>query len=187
MFEEIVRLIVDTAGLMLVGGCLMRLWMQRQRIGIRNPVGGFVLALTDWVVLPLRRLIPGVAGVDWASIVATVLLAVVASTLLILSGELYLQVPPATLVFAFALVLIVKWALYLALTLVVVVAGLSWFNPYSPVYPIFDALCAPLIRPFRRLLPSSGRFDFSPMVVFLLIQIALLILRAISLRWIGLY
>jgi YggT family protein len=57
---------------------------------------------------------------------------------------------------------------------------LSWINPFSPILPIFDALTAPILAPLRRLLPRSGRIDFSPLVALLLIQVALIIVSRLA-------
>jgi YggT family protein len=59
--------------------------------------------------------------------------------------------------------------------MILIVAVLSWVNPFSPLLPVFDALTAPLLAPLRRVMPRSGRIDFSPLVALLLIQIALIV------------
>jgi YggT family protein len=74
-----------------------------------------------------------------------------------------------------------------AFLVILIGAVLSWINPFSPVLPVFDALAAPLLRPIRRLLGSAGRFDFSPLVVALVIEIFLRVLQAASFNWLGTY
>jgi YggT family protein len=95
--------------------------------------------------------------------------------------------PVPEVVVGLALVWLVKWALYLASLMVLVVAVLSWVNPFSPVLPVFDALTAPLLRPIRQILPNVGRFDLSPLVLFVIIQILEIILQGLAARWIGMY
>ncbi len=69
--------------------------------------------------------------------------------------------------------------------MILIAAVLSWVNPFSPLLPVFDALTAPLLAPLRRLLPRSGRLDFSPLVALLLIQIALIVLGRLAFQIVG--
>lgn len=174
MLLQIVRLLIDTVGVLIAGSCLLRLWMQIRRVGVRNPVGTFVLALTDWLVLPLRKIVPGAGGIDWASLIGAYLVAVVAAAILLaVAGAL-----DAGQVFLIALIWTVRWALYLVMVLVIAIALLSWLNPFSPFLPIFDALAMPFLRPIRRILPPIGRVDLSPLVLFVIVQILLMFLQA---------
>lgn len=68
MLGSLLLTIVDTLGGLLSGVLLARFVMQWQRISFRNPIGQFVVATTDWLVLPLRRFIPGLGGLDLASL-----------------------------------------------------------------------------------------------------------------------
>lgn len=190
MLQEILFLLVNTIGMLFVGSCLLRLWMQMRRVGMRNPVGTVVMSLTDWIVKPLRRIIPGRGGIDWASLVGALLIAFFAAivTLLLLSAlEGFARLPQPEIVLALAVVWVVKWALYLGGIVVLLVVVLSWVNPFSPVLPVFDALTGPLLRPIRSVLPNFGRFDLSPLALFIIIQILQIILQGIAVRWIGVY
>ncbi len=178
MFYEIVHLLVDVVGGLLVGACLLRAWMQARRINGANAVGSFVMALTDWIVRPLRRIVPAYAGIDWASLVAAILITLIA--VMVDLAVRFGGLPPIGFMLVLMLVWLVKWVLYLAQLLIVIAAVLSWVNPFSPFLPVFDALTAPLLRPLRRILPQAGRFDFSPLVALLLIQIALIIVNRMA-------
>lgn len=182
LLYDIIHLIVDVVGGLVVGACLLRAWMQALRTGGTNPLGTFVMSLTDWIVKPLRRVIPGYRGIDWASIAAAFLITLVAAAL-----DLALRfggVPRLELLLALTLVWVVKWALYLAQLLVLIAAVLSWVNPFSPFLPVFDALTRPLLGPIRRLLPS-GRIDFSPLIALLVIQVALIVVNRVAYTTIG--
>jgi YggT family protein len=172
LLYQIVHLIVEVVGGLLVGACLLRAWMQARRIGAANPVGGFVMALSDWIVRPLRRILPGYKGIDWASIVAAILITLVA--VLIEFAVRFGEFPPDRILVV-TLVTLIRWLLYLAQLMILIAAVLSWVNPFSPLLPVFDALTAPLLAPLRRMLPRSGRIDFSPLIALLLIQIALIV------------
>ena len=183
MFYEIVHLIVDVAGGLVVGACLLRAWMQSLRIGAQNPVGTFVMALTDWIVRPSRRLVAARGRIDVASLIAALVITLLAAAIdLTLRFE---ALPPPDLLLGLTLVWLLKWTLYLAQLLILIAAVLSWANPFSPFLPAFDALTAPLLTPLRRLLPRAGRIDFSPLVALLVIQIALILLSRISVRVLG--
>ncbi|MGI9024426.1 MAG: YggT family protein [Burkholderiaceae bacterium] len=183
MLYEIIHLIVDVVGGLVVGACLLRAWMQVRRIPGANPVGTFVMSLTDWIVRRLRRVVPAYRGVDWASIVAALLITLVAVVI-----DLSLRfggVPPPELIVGVTIVWLIKWTLYLAQLLILIAAVLSWVNPFSPFLPVFDALTRPLLAPIRRVLPQSGRMDFSPLVALLVIQVALIVVNRIAYQAIG--
>ncbi len=183
MLYEIIHLIVDVVGGLLVGACLLRAWMQARRIGGANPVGVFVMALTDWIVKPLRRIVPGYRGIDWASVVAAFVLTFVAATIDL--GLRWGGMPPPELLFGVTLIWLLKWLLYLAQLMILIGAVLSWVNPYSPLLPVFDALTAPLLAPIRRVMPHGGRIDFSPLVALLLIQILLIVVTRAAYQIVG--
>src|SRR5438270_536318 len=73
MFFQILALLLDVAAGLLGGACLLRLYMQLQRVPFGNPVGRFVFALTNWIVLPLRKVLPGYRKWDFASLIAAYL------------------------------------------------------------------------------------------------------------------
>lgn len=183
MLHEIIHLLVDVIGGLLVGACVLRAWMQARRVNGANPVGNFVIALTDWIVRPLRRIVPAYAGIDWASVLAAFLITMVAATI-----DLALRfggLPPLDLLLIVTVVWLIKWTLYMAQLMILIAAVLSWVNPFSPFLPIVDALTSPLLAPLRRILPSAGRMDFSPLVALLLIQVALIVVNRMAFQFIG--
>src|SRR5215208_6594434 len=74
MAYQIISFLLDVAAGLLGGACLLRLYMQYQRVPFGNPVGRFVFALTDWLVLPLRRVLPSRGRIDIASVVGAFLI-----------------------------------------------------------------------------------------------------------------
>ena len=78
MLYQIISLVLDVAAGVVCGACLLRLYMQQQRIPMSartgNPIGPFLFALTDWLVLPMRRVLPQMASLDLASLLAALLL-----------------------------------------------------------------------------------------------------------------
>lgn len=179
MLYAIVKLVVETVGGLFGAAMLLRAYMQWVRLGGRNPVSAVVFALTDRFVLPLRRMLPGRGGIDWASLVGAFFVALFASLVLELVFAVAIgapAVPQPLVVLAFAVVMLLRWALYTVMLLAIVWVVLSWVNPYAPFAPAIGVLIEPLLAPFRRVLPRLGGLDLSPLALVLVVQIALLLL-----------
>lgn len=174
MVYQILSFLLDVAAGLLGGACLLRLYMQRQRVPFGNPVGRFVFALTDWLVLPLRKLLPAVGRWDTASLVAAYLIELAQYAILwALVGR-----GAGETVFLLAVVGLLRLALSALTALVIVYAILSWVQTNSPMTDIIDRLCAPLLQPFRRVIPLVGGIDLSPLVLLVLLQILSMLLTA---------
>jgi YggT family protein len=172
MFLQIASFLLDVAAGLLGGACLLRLYMQLQRIPFNNPVGRFVFALTDWIVLPLRRVLPSIRKWDMASLVAAYLFQLAQFGILWLllgrSGN-------AGLVPLLALFGLVRLVISGAIGLVIVYAILSWVRADSPITDVIDRLAAPLLRPFRKIIPLVGGFDLSPLAALVAFQVLAII------------
>ncbi len=157
---------------------LLRFYMQLVRVPFHNPFAQFVIKLTDFAVRPLRRVIPGLFGVD----MGTLLLALVLEFILLLvlyglDGYPFLaagsRVMPAFILLA--VVRLTSLGIYTLIGLVLVMAVLSMVNPLSPLMSVFDALAAPLLRPFRRWIPPIANFDLSPLAFLLVCQLIIMV------------
>lgn len=181
MLAQIVELLLGTAANLLALAFLVRVWMQWVRAPFRNPIGQFIVAVTDWAVRPLRRIIPGLFGIDLASAFAAWFAQIVYfGTMAGLMGMVVLG-PEAVLGVAWvAFVAVLRMFVYLLMGVVIVAALLSWINPYSPLAPLFDLLASPMLRPVRRLLPALGGVDLSPLVVLVLCEVALVVLASLQ-------
>ena len=177
MLAQIVELLLGTAANLLALAFLVRVWMQWVRAPFRNPVGQFVAAVTDWAVLPLRRLIPGLFGLDLASVFAAWFAQIAyAGVMAGLTGMAGLTPLAAAAVAWLAFLSVLKMFVYLLMGVVIMTALLSWINPYAPVAPLFDQMARPLLAPVRRLLPPLGGVDLSPLVALVLCEVALVVL-----------
>lgn len=177
MLTEISIFLLDTVFTLFGMALLLRLWMQLTRLPTRNPVSQGVFQVTDWIVRPLRRIIPGVGGIDWATVIAAWLTALVFLLLMLLVAtgtSAVLGMAPLMLVVA--LIFTLKWSVSLVMWVVLLMAILSWVNPNSPVTPVIQHLTDPLLRPIRRVIPTLGGFDMSPLVLFLIAQILLMVI-----------
>lgn len=183
MLSQIAHLLVQTLLGLFVYLLLLRFYMQLLRAPFRNPVGGLVTALTNWIVLPARRVIPGLMGIDLATFfVAWFAQALMLTLLLWLRGASLASAPgiAAGLLFGLAAIGLVQASLYLLIGVVIVQVVISWVNPYAPLAPVFDALTRPFYSVFRRFIPPIGNIDLSPLFVVLLAQVFLIPLANLS-------
>jgi YggT family protein len=128
-------------------------------------VGGAVhFQLSDWLVRPLRRIVPGVGGYDWASLIGAFLIVLAARL-----ADFRLAFEAVLLM---ALQRFLEWILYGFMALLVIEAIFSWVNPHAPLAPFVRALNEPLLRPIRRVVPLVGNLDLSLLVALILLQIA---------------
>jgi YggT family protein len=136
-------------------------------IRVRPPasVAQFTFTLTDWLVRPLRRVLPGVGGYDWASLIGAFLIVLLASCVLLLAG---LSGQGVVLV---ALFRFLNWIIYGFMGLLIIEVIFSWINPHAPLAPFVHALNDPLLRPLRRMIPAVGGLDLSVLVALILLQI----------------
>jgi len=185
MFEEIASYLINIVSSLFGAALLLRAWAQAVRLSPRNPFSQAVFHVTNWLVLPLRKVLPGYAGIDWACLVGAWLTAVVALALSIaLQGVSPLAVFPLGLLIA--LLTVLKWALNLVLWMTVLMGVMSWLNPRNEAMWALQQLTAPCLNPIRRHMPATGGIDFSPLVLIILVQVALMVLGRIGLGLYGL-
>ncbi len=175
MIQSLFNLVIDTVATILAGLLLFRFWMQAVRVRPPFSLGQFIFRLTDWLVLPLRKLLPGVGGFDWASLIGAclVLLASIAIQLGVRSA---FAVDAWLLLSLLALVHAVAYGLIGLIFLEVI---LSWVNPNAPIAPTVRALTEPVLQPFRRVLPTIGGIDLSPILAFLALRILVFVVESV--------
>ena len=174
-------LLLETLGSLLATACVLRAYMNWLGLGARTQIGQFVIAVTEWIVRPLRGVLPaarkGPRSIDWASLAAALLLAIVLAILFVLIFGRG-RTPAFGAVVLLALFWLVKWSLWLLTALVLLLAVLSWVNPHAPIAPTVDALTQPFLAPIRRVVPLIGGVDLSPLVLILLVQLLLTLLQS---------
>jgi YggT family protein len=175
--KEAFWLIVYSLVSLVGSACLLRAWGNRIPGSLRSPLGLFVMAITDWIVKPLRKFVPSAKGTDWSSLVAAIIIALVLALAYMLLNSMG-RVPNFGVVVMLALMWLVKWALYTAIGLLIIMAVLSWVNPNAPMAPAVNQWTQPMLAPIRKILPTIGGFDLSPLVLILLIQAGLMLLES---------
>ena len=186
MLDEILRFLLEIVFTLFGAALIARAWMHAIRLHPFNPLSRFIYQVTNWLVMPLRKIIPAGNKIDWTSLVAVWLSALVYLVLiwLVVIGAL-IPLDYLPRVMGSALIMAVKWALNLVVRLTLIQAVLSWVNPMAPMMPLLQALTAPMLDPIRRLLPRTA-IDFSPLVLLIVAQVLLMVLSNISQRMVGL-
>ena len=156
---------------------LMRLVMQSMRAPFRNPLGQAVMALTDWIVKPLRKVLPGFRGIDWATVIAALVFqfAWLLALQLTFGRGFALLGPGIAFLLLATVIALVKAMLWLLIVVVFAQAILSWVAPDGPLAGVLNALTFPVLRPVRRVVPPiGGTLDLSPLIVIVVAQLMLM-------------
>ena len=178
MGEQIIKYLLDVVFGLFTYALLLRFAMQVMRAPFRNPLGQAVVALTDWIVKPLRRVLPGFKGVDWASLLATTLFQFLwLLSYALVFGSFSFAGPAIPFLLLATLLALVRAVLWLLIVVVIVQAVLSWVAPDGPLSGLLNALTFPFLRPIRRVIPPvGGVLDLSPLIVIVIAQLILLTL-----------
>ncbi len=172
MLYQIFSLLLEVAVGLVAGACLLRLYMQWQRINLSlrmgNPLAPFIFSLTNWLILPLRRVLPAIGRLDSACLVGAYAVVLAKMVLLWWWMGAVAPLPAIALLAGFEL-------LHLALSglswLVIIYAVLSWFKGASDIGYFLSQLIEPLLQPLRRVVPMVGGVDLSLLALLLLIKI----------------
>lgn len=158
---------------------LLRFMMQAMRVSFAGQIGDFVVKLTNWAVKPLRRIIPGAGGFDWASLIAALATQLLFNGIIVGAATRFGEVESAGLVpmiLWLAVRGLLRLSVHIMIGALILQAVLSWINPYSPLAKPAQQLTSPILDPIRRILPTISGIDLSPLVAILLLQAVLMFL-----------
>ncbi len=177
---NIAYFLIDTLGGLYIGLIMVRFLLGRVRADFHNPFSQFVVTVTNPLLRPLRRVVPPVAGIDLAALVLMFALKVVQLYLLVaLQGG---AAPLLPLLWV-ALLKLVELAIYVYIIALIAQAVLSWVTPggyhHHPLASLLHSLNAPLLRPLARHIPPIAGIDLTPLVAILLLNVALIVVRAL--------
>ena len=190
MFLQAAIFLTTTIGGLFTLALLLRFMLQLLRAPARNQLSEFVAVLTDFAVRPARRVIPGLWGLDLATLTLA-WLTEVAQIWLVLKIKGY-EFGPAVgtalvALAALAAIQVTKLAIYVVMVAVVMQAVLNWVNPYSPLAPLLASVTRPFLRPFQKRVPPVANVDLSPLFVLIICQLLLTAplawLEALADRW----
>ena len=173
---DAVRFLLRTLFDLYIVAVALRFLLQWVRADFYNPISQFLIKVTNPPLRPLRRVIPGYAGMDLAALLLMLLLKMLELSLLSLIAGGPIPALPGLLVISLAEILsLVIWIFIIAVLIQVV---LSWVNPgaYNPATVLLYRLTEPLLAPARRLIPPIGGLDLSPIAVFIFLQLSLILL-----------
>ncbi len=176
MLADIARFLLDVLGSLLVGLLILRAWIYAIGMPGRNPVVQFVVALTNWLVRPLHRLLPSSSRVDWVSILAAFLVTLL---VVVLIQQISGVDVPFDFVLLSALRQLIVWGLNVIVWVTIIYAIVSWVNPHAPFAPALGMLLRPLLKPIQRILPPVGGFDLSPLVLLLAVYVLQMVVARI--------
>lgn len=177
MLQQIASFLMDVVAGFFVYLLLARFLFQWLRVPFRNALGEFIIAATNWMVVPARRAIPSFAGLDLASLLlAWLLQAALLYALDMIGGRDFGAAPgtAAGILAGLALLDLARFTIYVLVFALIVQAVLSWVSPHAPVAPLFDALTRPFLRPLRRVVPPLANVDLSPLLLIILLQVLLI-------------
>ncbi|MWV10697.1 YggT family protein [Pseudomonas sp. R-28-1W-6] len=171
-FTEALIYIIQTLGSLYLLIVLLRFILQLVRADFYNPLSQFTLKATQPLLKPLRRIIPGLGGLDLASLVLAILVQLLLMVVIILiAGANPLAVGLQLLVWAVIAVTSLFLKIFFFAMIISVI--LSWVAPgsYNPGAQLVNQICEPLLAPFRRLIPNLGGLDISPIFAFIALNL----------------
>lgn len=182
MSNQILIFLLDTILGLFSLALLLRFYFQLLRVPYYNPVSQFLIAVTDFIVRPARRFIPGWAGIDLSTLMLAWLLECVVVTIMyVMQGYDFEAniITSSGVIGLLGIVEIIKTTLYIVLVMIIVQAVLSWVNPHSPLAPLLDSFTRPFLSVFRKYIPPIANVDLSPLFVLILIQVLLMLIAGV--------
>lgn len=175
MLAEVFSFLLDALVQPFAAVLLFRFHAVWLKAPMRNPIGEFLMALTDFIVLRSRRFIPAVRGLDSATLLlAFVVEFIYLSAFLWLQGYAFETFPLVGLL-AWTAVKLLKLSIYLLMATLIAEALLSWVNPHTPLAPMLLAVNRPFLQPLRRSIPPVGNVDLSVLILLLICQLILIV------------
>ncbi len=151
---------------------LLRFWMQWVRANFRNPIGQFVITVTNPIVIPLRRLLPSIGAIDTATVLLAMAIAIFKTYVLF---RLFNISPAWSGLILYSLGELIKVSIYLFMAAIFIQIIASWVNPnsYHPILETARSISEPLMAPARKLIPAIGGLDLSPIAVIIFLNLSL--------------
>ncbi len=168
---QVVILIVNTVGHLLMLALLLRFLLQATRADFYNPVSQALVKMTAPLLNPLRRVIPPYRNFDLSTLLVALVFGTLASALMIFAAGFVL--PGVGTLISWAFLGMVSYILKIYFWGLLIVVIVSWVAPYSgnPALLLIHQILEPLQMLFRKIIPPMGGLDLSPIFIFLGIQV----------------
>ncbi|MFQ5470586.1 MAG: YggT family protein [Gammaproteobacteria bacterium] len=149
---------------------MLRLLLQLTRADFYNPISQFIVKITNWAVVPLRRVIPSFRTLDMSSIVLLLIIQILTLYLITLTRGIGISIAPLVVI---SVAELVSLLLNVYLITIIAQAILSWVGPgtANPLTSLLYSLNEPVMRPARRIIPPISGIDLSPIVVLIVLQL----------------
>lgn len=164
---------------------LLRFYFQLLRVPFYHSISQFLVAVTDFIVRPARRVIPGWGGMDLSTLVLAWLLeCVILTSVYMVQGYNFGTNfgGAAGVMGLLGIIEIINMTLYIVLITIIMQAVLSWINPNSPLAPLLDSFTRPFLGVFRRNIPPIANVDLSPLFALILVQLLLMMVAGVRIE-----
>ncbi len=175
MLNEALRFLLDVLVQPFAAILLLRFHLQWLRAPMHNPLGEFIMALTNFIVLPTRRFIRPIMGLDSATLLLAFVVEVLYLYALLSLSPFSDGSFPIAGVLVLALIKLLKISIYLLMAALIVQAILSWVNPHSSIMPLLATITWRFVRPLQRRIPPMGNVDLSSLALIIICQLILIV------------
>lgn len=185
MSNQILIFLLDTILGLFSLALLLRFYFQLLRAPYYNSVSQFLVAVTDFIVRPARRVIPGWGGMDLSTLILAWLLecVIITSVYMVQGYNFGANIGTASGAMGLlGIVEIIKMTLYIVLLAIIMQAVLSWVNPHSPLAPLLDSFTRPFLTVFRKRIPPIANVDLSPLFALIIIQLLLMVVAGVHME-----
>lgn len=165
---------------------LLRFYFQLLRVPYYNNISQFLIAVTDFIVRPARRFIPGWKGLDLSTLILAWLVeCVILVTVYSNQGYDFADnvVAAVGVIGLMGIIEIIRTTLYIVLFMIIAQAVVSWINPYSPIAPLLNTFTQPFLAIFRRRIPPIANVDLSPLFALIAIQLLLMVIAGVNMEF----
>lgn len=159
---------------------LLRLLMPLLHIPFNNPLSQGILRLTSPLVVPVRRLVPPIGRIDTATLVVAFGIQYLTILVILLVVGRTPSIVPVTITAILDLVILTIRLFVFAIVIRVILSWLAAGGSYNPAVSLIDALTAPVLRPFRRLIPTVAGLDISPVFAIILLMAATILIGGLK-------
>lgn len=158
---------------------LLRFWLPILGADFRNPLAQGILRVTSPLVVPVRRFVPSIGRLDTSTILIAYVIQFLTVLLLLTIGGYMVDTIP---IMVTTLIELAVLSLNLFFFVILIKIILSWVAPHTHNYAtaLLTTLAEPVLRPFRRIIPSIGGLDISPIFAIILLQAAVIFLQTLK-------